>query len=230
MTFVKRIVYVLHMTPLKNRRAFLRAVQGIPLDRQRVMATGYRCAVIYDGGTRRERDLFVSSLRAGDHAYVPRLDCLLLPKSERGKVRPTADLTGAITALLLSPALIVEGASDVTSADREAFANQVQSAVQRVSSGYRSPAALRKIGKKGAALKALGSPVIKWRGEAMADEHERQRQIWTSALYMSDDAAREHLCDELRGLSNSTVRRIFGARRPNDKSAGGRPPKSKATR
>lgn len=206
------------MAPFENIRAWLRPVPGLPMAEQVAMAARIGAGAVYDAATPRERDLYTASLRPGDTAYLPRLDCIMLPAEHRGRTRPTADFAGALAALLATGATVVDGVSGVTSRDGKRWANQVSLASQRLASAPRSRKHMQAIGRKGGETTRAASAAAKWGGEALA----RQREIWCSAVYPNAKAARAALHPDLRGYGPTTLYSLLGPRRPGDPSAGGR--------
>lgn len=197
------------------------------------MASSAKAKVVYEwgdaGATRNIRDDYVRSLRPGDEAWVPRLDVLVLPRNARGKGRPSVDLASVIAAILGTGAIIVDGATGVTSRDGDAWKDRVEWAMRKVSSGSPSPAQAKKRGRMGAAVIKASAVALKWKSPTMAAERDRWGPVWRDPKYKTWQEAADALPAPLTGRKWLAYK-IFGPRQPDNPKAGGRPPKSKATR
>lgn len=219
---------------LHTRRAFLRAVKGLAIETQEEMAKAAKCGVVYKhrefGKDRDSRDLWVKSLRAGDTAWVPRLDVLVRPGSELGKTRVSIDLATCLASIAAKGATLVDGASGITSQDGEAWTDLVSSTLRRSHMAQRSQ---KKISASLAKARAARPPIglqAKWHAPAMAAELRKATIIWQSTAFTSDEEAQAALPEELQATSLPTVRRILGGRRPKRKGMGGRPKMKTKTR
>lgn len=221
--------YVLQRSALENRRAYLRDMGNMPIEQQRWMARDAGITVVYEHGTRGRkinvRSAYVSALRAGDEAWLPRLDVLVLPKAERGKVRATADLAAIIAEILGCGAIIVEGATGITSRDGQRWKERVEWAMRRAGSGRMTSVKARRIGAKGGAVIKARAVQTRWLAPGMKRERDRWASVWRDPIHSNDERAAAAIdVPELRGRKH-LCRRIFGSRRPGDKRAGGRPRK-----
>lgn len=208
-------------------RAYIRAIPGLTLSRQQEMASDAGCAVVYtygEAGRRQDvRSAWARSMRPGDVAWVPALQCLVTPHRDRQpRERPVSDLAAVVADVLARGAVIVEGRSGMSSRDGERWTAHIKAALGRASQGERSRASRLRAWKKSAAHAEPGV-VARWLAPAKTRDREAARATWCSVLYKSDADAASALPPELSGLSGSTLRRILGPRRPGDKRAGGRP-------
>lgn len=218
---------------LKTRRAFIRAIKGLPVQRQRQMATDARCGDIYEHGEfkRRdmdERELWVRSLRADDVAWVPDLRVLLRPKAELGRSRITADFTGLLAAICSKRAVVEEGTTGIRS-DTKDWANRVQSVAQKAHLAARSTAGINKAAKTARAARVGSGLVALWTSPAKEPERRKALVIWQSRSFSNAAAAKAALPDELAKASVPTLQRIFHeGRYPARKGMGGRPKATKS--
>lgn len=200
---------------------------ALPIEQQKWMAREAQIAVVYEHGEAGRsvdtRSAYVRSLRPGDEAWVARLDVLLLPKAEREGRRATEDLGGVIADILGRGAIIVEGATGITSRDGSKWKERVEWAMRQAGTGRMPRARAKRIGAKGGAVIKARAVRTKWRAPAMNAARERWASVWRDPVHSNDEKAaaaidvpelknRKHLC-----------RAIFGPRRPGDKRAGGRP-------
>ena len=216
---------------LENLRAYLRDVGGLPIEQQRCMARDARITVVYEHGERgRKADArrgYVAALRPGDHAWLPRLDVLILPKAERGTRRPSADVAAIIAEILGRGAIIVEGSSGVTSRDGIRWTERVEWLMRKASSGRMTRKTAKRIGAKGGAVVKARAVATRWMAPAMRAHRERWASVWRDPTYVNAEAAAAAIdVDDLRGRQ-TMCRRVFGPRRPGDPRAGGRPRKKK---
>lgn len=212
---------------LENRRAYLRAVPGMTIETQRWMAQDTKITVVFEAGVGRNSvpklANYITSLRAGDEAWVPRLDVLSLPKADRGTRSAAGVLGSAIADILGRGAVIVEGATGITSRDGDRWKERVDKAMSIVSSGRMTRAKARKVGAKGGAVIKGRAVTTRWKTTAMKAERERWAAVWRDPIHRNEDVAAEAIePPELHG-NKWMCRRIFGPRRPGDKRAGGRP-------
>lgn len=205
-----------------QKRAYLRGIPSLSLDRQKELAAKANCDHTYEwleGGRKiNARDRWLNSLRPGDEAWLADIRVLVLPKPPR-TIGPQRDLGSIIAAVLATGAIIVDDRTGITSRDRKDWANHVEWALGIVAQGERNRRAVWRNAAKARAGKGLAP---KWKSDAMVKDRESAARIWRDAKYRSADAARADLPEELRGASMRTLYNIFGQRRPGDKSAGGR--------
>lgn len=216
---------------LENLRAYLRDVGGLPIEQQRCMARDAGITVVYEHGERgRKADArrgYVAALRPGDHAWLPRLDVLILPKAERGTKRPSADVAAIIAEILGRGAIIVEGSSGITSRDGPRWKERVEWLMRKASSGRMTRGKAKRIGAMGGAVLRARSVVTRWKAPAMKAQRERWASVWRDPVHVKAEVAADAIdVDDLRGRV-SMCRRVFGPRRPGDPRAGGRPRKRK---
>lgn len=204
---------------------------GMPIETQRWMAKDAKITVVYEhreGGRKIDvRAAYVRALQAGDEAWVPRLDVLIAPREERGKVRATTDLAATLADILGRGAIIVDGATGITSRDGSKWKERVEWAMKQAGSGRMSRAKARKIGARGGAVMKARAVQTLWKSPMKAAERERWAAVWRDRKY-SNDAERAAAIDvdELRGRPH-LCRRIFGRIDPDAPFTGGRPRKRK---
>lgn len=218
---------------MKNRRAYLRAVPGMPIETQGEMARDAQITVVYqhgEGGRQIDaRAAYIRSLREGDEAWVPRLDVLVAPKHERGRTRATTDLAAVIADILGRGAIIVDGATGITSRDAGAWRDRVEWAMRQVAAGRMTRAKARKVGAKGGAVMQARSVVTRWKSPAMSAERERWASVWRDSRF-ANDAERAAAMPEPLTDRPQMCRRIFGRADPKAKFTGGRPRKPRPKR
>lgn len=195
------------------------------------MARDAGVTVVYEHGEagRRlsARRGYVLSLRAGDQAWLPRLDVLILPKDERQGRRATTDVAAVIAEILGLGAVIVEGSTGVTSLDGIAWRERVEWLMRKAGTGRMTRTRAKRIGAKGGAVLRARAVATRWKSPAMRAERERWASVWRDPIYSSAEAAAEAIdVDDLRGRV-TMCRRVFGPRRPGDPRAGGRPRRKK---
>ena len=209
------------MKTSKSIRAFLRPVNGLPLERQRQMAADAGCGETYEHGEWGKnydaRDLWAKSFRKGDKAWFARIDCLPRRAGETAKrIRIGSDIAALIAGIASKGAILVEGETGITSEDSEAFAKRVEWAVQRAHLYTRTGRMTRTAAAKARAARMPGV-VSRWSAPAMASERRKALIIWTSHEFTSDEEALQALPDELAATSTPTIRRLLGRRRPGKK-------------
>lgn len=218
------------MTLVKNLRGYVRSAPGLPSETQCAMAAAAGVGVVYDyrtEGRAKARALWIRSLRAGDTAWLARLDILVLPKPDRPEgQRAAVDLAATVSEIVSRGATIVDGSTGITSHDGKRWAERVQWAARRVSVGIMSTDQARKQAAKSAIVRGHSAIVTQWKSPAMDAERERWAAVWRDAKYHNDQEAADALVEPLTGRKH-LARRIFGRRKPNDVWAGGRPRKSK---
>lgn len=207
-------------------RAYIRAIPGLPIVRQREMAADAGCGVVYEYREFKHMDIraqWAKAFQPGDTAWLPSILVLVTPPADRKpRSRPVSDMAAVIADVLARGAIIVDGRTGITSKDGSRWANHVEWAAAKASQGERSLKSQRKAISAAHAARGPGM-VARWRAPAKKADRDKARAIWCSTLYSSDDEARAWLPEELSTLSGSSLRRIFGPRRPGDKRAGGRP-------
>lgn len=215
---------------MQNRRAYLQAVRNLPIETQREMAKASGITVVYEfgegGANSRSRDHWVGSLRAGDEAWVARLDALALPKRARGHVRASADLSAVIADILGRGAVIVDGMTGVTSRDGKRWKERVAWALAEVAKGRPSRAKAQKAGRvRGAQITARAIEAA-WKSPAFAAKRRELEPIWRDPIRTDWDAAAAAMPEPFTGRKWLCYR-VFGARDPIKKRRGGRKPKRK---
>lgn len=213
---------------MENRRAYLRNVGNMPIETQRWMVQDTGITIVYEHGERgRKIDIraaYVRALRPGDEAWVPRLDVLCAPRNERGMTRATTDLASVIADILGRGAIIVDGATGITSRDGQRWKERVEWAMRQVAAGRMSRATARKVGAKGGAVMKAKSIVTRWKSPAMKRERDRWLAVWRSRDYTNDQQRADAMPAPLTGKKHM-CRRIFGRADPKAKWKGGRPTK-----
>lgn len=209
-------------------RGYLCPTPGLSIERQRQMAADAGCKVVYENGKTDTGGMipvlrWISSLRAGDTAWLPSVMCLVIPKRDRpADYRPMSSTCMMLNQILAMGVTIVDARARVSSRDPEAWAKHVFACSQRISSGTRTLASRRMAAKKATASIEPGLKA-RWSVPEMAAKLVLQKALWTGAGTIKD--ARELLDEELRRASTRTLYSLLGPRRPNDPKAGGRPAK-----
>lgn len=206
-------------------RAYLRAIPGLGIERQRQMSRDAGCFAVYEhdapshsSGT--QRDQWVASLRPGDIAWVPSVQCLLLAPKRRGDdYSPTADLASITNHVLAIHAVLLDVRAGVSSESPADWAAHVLREARRAGQGERPIAARKSTSKAGVEARWSGV-TARWKAPAMADQLEMQQAIWTSSK-MTIAQKKRKLHPELRTLSNPTLYGILG----DTGGRGGRPRK-----
>lgn len=211
----------------QNRRAYLRAVPGLPIQTQRRMAEDAGCGETYEFGSLPGYDMrreWVRSLRPGDVAWVPRLDVIAHPAQFR-EIRASADLSATVAQILGAGAVIEDGATGVSSRDGDRWRERFEAALARVAAGSLTPAEAKRRGRKGGQVRSERGVATRWLSPGMDAERERWASVWRDPIHRNDEAAAAAIdVPELRGRK-WLCRQIFGGRRPGDNRAGGRPPR-----
>ena len=216
----------------ETHRAYLAPLPRLTLARQAAMAEAAGCGVVYghatrrgkDVGDRKDFDLWVSSLRPGDVAWVPDLR-VLVPAGVR---HPSRAMSVAVASILARGAVLVDGMHGARSDSKE-WPEQIDAALRRLQQGRRDPkeqrASARKASDAALASREASSIRKQWESDAYRAKREAMRPLWMSMEYKSDAAAQSALPDpDLRAVSTDTLRRIFGRRRDGRLHFGGRPP------
>jgi hypothetical protein len=126
LALVKVFVYVFTMLSGKptipvETRGYICPIPGLPIDRQRQMATDAGCKVVFeqgklDHGGMIPLDRWMSSLRPGDTAWLPSILCLVLPAKFRPKkYRPMIAMNTALSRLMATGVTVVDARAGVTS-------------------------------------------------------------------------------------------------------------------
>lgn len=214
------------MALCKTSIAYIRARPGLPVDVQRELAREAGCAVIYEHGEHKRRDMraeWVRGLGVGRDvvAWVARLDVLLRPKSECGGTPPSRDLAMILSAAAAKAHAIIEGTTGATSDLSEQWQARVSWAMHRATGGpARDIEAQRRHGKRGGAIIKSRSVVVKWRSRPWAERRRAAAVIWRDPECESWQDAAARLPDELRGLSYTSLWRLLGPRDPRSKGRG----------
>lgn len=219
---------------LITRRAYIRPIRGRTVEIQRKMATDAKCGVIYEhnefGKSRPDmeaRDLWVLSLRAGDEAWLPQLLVLIRTKAELGRTRVSADLAGVLAEIVGRGAVVVDGSDGLRSDSGKAWANRVQSTLQKAHLAHQSNGKISAALKRARAVKAKREGpgmVARWLSPAKSADRRQALITWQSRAFPNADEARKALPDELASASLPTLQRIFHeGRDPARKGMGGRP-------
>lgn len=211
------------MTHVKNVRAYLRPLKGLPVERQRAMceaALPGAGITYYDA---HEREAWLRALRSDEIALVARLDVIPEPKRPGIKTRPMTDFSGALAEAQRKAHAVVDAEARLSSRDT-GWRALVEYHGQRIARGA------RRLAKKDASRMArtrwdAAEPgtVERWQSPAMRAERERWGQHWRDPRHTAESAFAalpEALQKEFGSLT--TARRIFG-RRTTSKS--GRRPK-----
>lgn len=201
------------MTHVKNVRAYLRPLKGLPVERQRAMcetACPGASITYYDA---HEREAWLRALRRDELALVARLDVLPEPKRPGVKTRPMADFSGALTEAQRKAHAVMDAEARLSSADK-GWRELVEYHGHRIARGHRELPKLR--AKRMARNRwdaAEPGVVERWHSLAMRTEFQRWAQHWRDPQHTAATAFAalpEHLQKEFGSLT--TVRRIFGTR------------------
>lgn len=235
------------MTQRKNFTAFYRPLAGHSAQHQRKLVRAYvdqrggRLVSEYTADTKSgtgQRDEWITRARSDEVAAVAGL--YVIPEGAAKSRRPSADYAGAIVRLQQRAGLIVDVISGTTSADGDAWAKLVQQHATKVSGGrILLRDAARDMNRK--SRKARGPSVVsQWTAPNMARERERWAKWWRDPQFPSAQHAYDAMLVAMAALPEddklppigglSTAIKVFGRRKPGDKSAGGRPPKRKLKR
>lgn len=217
------------MTHVENVRAYLRAIEGLPIERQRELCAAIAGATYYEGD---ERDAWVRALRRDEMALVARLEVIAQPKTI-GSRRPLVDFTATLADLLRKARVVVDAETGITSEDGRRWRDLVEWTAHRIATGKRRLP--RKMAKTMAQKRwAAAEPgvVERWKSPAKTKDRERWGQHYRDPSFSSARVAFEAMPEEIRAEIGSlkTAERIFGRRRPGDPSAGGRRPKRRGKR
>ena len=201
----------------------------MPIETQRWMVQETGITVVYEHGERGRkidiRSAYVRALRPGDEAWVSRLDVLCAPRNERGKTRATTDLASVIADILGRGAIIVDGATGITSRDGQRWKERVEWAMRQVAAGRMTTAKARKVGAKGGAVMKAKSIETLWNSPSMAAEKKKWLAVWRSRDYSNDKQRAAAMPEPLRDRPH-LCRRIFKRADPKAKWKGGRPRKN----
>lgn len=222
------------MKARKNIVTFYRGLAGLPVEKQReachATARSLGCKIVAEytagelGDDARE---WRKGLRSTDIAMVAVLQ--VIPEKRRPGYRPSTALAEALADLCVRQITIILAMRDLSSEDEKRWAAEVASAHNAVSSGRQlSPRQARKMARKSVEKRAPGAS-NRWLADAMTPAREAMARIWRDPVHESAAAALAAMPDDVQSDIGSveTAYRIFGRRRPGDKSAGGRPRKSK---
>lgn len=211
------------MLHVKNIRAYLRPLKGLPVERQRAM-----CEAAFPGASityydAHEREAWLRALRSDEIALVARLDVLPEPKRPGIKTRPMADFSGTLTEAQRKAHAVMDAEARLSSLDK-GWRELVEYHGQRIARGHRE---LPKKRAKGMARKRWdkAEPGVRerWQSPAMRAEFERWAQHWRDPQHTAASAFAalpEHLQKEFGSLT--TMRRIFERRTTGNR---GRRPK-----
>lgn len=209
------------MPLLKTARAWVRATPAWSEDDQiravRAWCAGRGLAVTVYRESEIGRDAWVRALRSTEAAVLPRLDLIVLRKLP-DKRRPSTDLTVTLATVRERAAIVVDVNADATTENVDKWAAALESALRKIASGRRKKVldgkAARKMAKASGRVRGATSPVNRW-----TDDNPEARArlahysaIWKSRKFNDWKQAREALPDDLRSLSQSSLRRIFGGR------------------
>jgi len=203
---------------LKSARAWLRATPSwAEADQEEAVREfcaerGWR-VVIYRASEISRAD-FIRALRETDVAVIPRLD-LLVPVKVKG--RPTHDLTLAHDEIKDRAGLVAEVNTGATSADKASWKRALAASLVRVSSGRRSldRRQAQIMAQRSAAVRSPRGLVTQWTDDNPTARARRERwdAVWKSVKFATWEEARAALPEELRTVSQATLRRIFGRRK-----------------
>lgn len=209
------------MTLLKTARAWVRATPAWSEDDQiravKAWCAGRELRVTIYRESEIGRDAWVRALRSTEAAVLPRLDIIVLRKLP-DKRRPSHDLALTLAQVRSRAAIVVDVNADATTENPDAWAIALESALRKVASGRRKkvldPKAAKKMAKASGKVRGAASEVNKWTDDnpEARKRLEHYSAIWKSRKFSDWKQAREALPEELRELSQSSLRRIFGGR------------------
>jgi hypothetical protein len=222
---------------MQNCSNFYRPLRGLSVEKQRQLcadaASRLNVTITNEYDASEDdaaRDEWIKQLerRPRDAAMVAKLE--VIGETRQTTKSPTADFASAIMAVAMASDFVVEAASGTTSRNGKSWRDLVKHAAAVVSAGR---VMSKRVAKSRAAkrwAKALPGVVERWMHKSKAAERKRWGQHWRDPQYTNEQLAFEALPEALQQEfgSSSTARRIFGKRRPGNKSAGGRPPKPKS--
>ena len=226
-----------HMAHVDKFTIFLRGLRGHTVERQReliereIKRRGASVMAEYIAGeSGDDRDEWIKRTRSNEGAMVAGLYVIPEPAA-KGK-RPSADLTAALVDIIQRCALVVDAETGVSSRDGKRWRELVEKSAVKTAGGR---ALSRKRAQKMAEKrwdKADPGVEKRWNAPNMKRELARWQQHWRDPIYSSAEAAFAALPDDIRKEFGSvtTARRVLKRRRPNDPTAGGRPPMKKPRR
>ena len=197
---------------LKTARVFVRAIRSWPEANQEEVARawcekrGVRHVAVYRA-SEHSREAWLRALRLDEAAVLPSLHVLaeLRPKAPS----PSIDFGKALATAQVRCRIVVDALADCTSEQAKCWPDVVAKAQRRIQSGRALPKKeARRRGKIGGAATRAKSVRRKWQEPWMDDKREVQASIWNNKK-LSEEARRRLLCDELRGLSPTTLWRVF---------------------
>jgi len=218
----------LNMTTRPDQiRAYLAPIRGLPLKAQERLAADagipkqyiYVCREAGRGVSARMR--WITSLQAGDIAWVPDVRVLVQPKQDLDGVAPGADFVWVIAEICRRRSVILDHRHKIKSTDVD-WPNHALWAMQGIAAIHRSQAGHRRAVK---ALEDARDQAITtiWQNKPQ-DELRRVGAIWRDPE-CNEMQAIARLPDDLKNRSPATIRRIFGPRKAGNPKAGGRPRK-----
>lgn len=247
LTFANGYGIALHIMRFVKYTAFYREMRGHSVPYQCKLVRAY---VKQRGGAlnseytaelksgRGQRDEWIARVRTDEVAIVAGL--YVIPEGAAKTRRPSADYASAMTRLHQRAGLIVDVISGLTSEDGDAWADLVHKHATKVSGGrilvraeaQRMNRLARKV--RGPAIK------VEWAAPNMKREFKRWSQWWRDPTFPSARDAYEAMLVAHAAMpeedrpppigSLRTAIELFGRRKPNDPSAGGRPPTKKRKR
>lgn len=209
------------MTLLTTARAWVRSTPAWSEDDQiravRAWCAGRDLRVTIYRESEIGRDAWVRALRSTEAAVLPRLDLIVLRKLP-DKRRPSHDLTVTLATVRERAAIVVDVNADATTENVGAWAAALEKALTRIASGRRKKVldgkTARKMARASGRVRGAASRVNQW-----TDDNPEARArlahysaVWKSRKFANWIEARAALPEELRGLSQSSLRRIFDGR------------------
>lgn len=223
------------MRQVENFTVFFRQLRGHSIDHQRklvakvLQSLGGKVVAEYVAGETGsgDRDEWIKRTRPHEGAVVAGLFVIPEPRSECS--RPSADYAAALMALVQGCAVVVDAETGITSRDGAKWRELVEKHARKTASGRQMTQGRAKRMAHKRWERAEPGVYERWNSPQMARELERWQQHWRDPQFHSGEAAFAAFPAEIQKEMGSitTVRRIFGRRRPNDPAAGGRPPKAK---
>lgn len=210
---------------MATRIAYLRGINGLPIEVQREMARDAGCKITYEHNDvqgKDSRELFKARLTKADIAWVASLAVFVKRRKELGRIRMGADLSGYVTEVIRVSERLEVATRNISSDDPE-FAGLLKSTLQSISIATRDPKKVAEIMKKARKARAKPGMISRWHAAPMREKFERQLALWQSMRFKTDQEAIAALHPDLQSMSPSAARRFFKAgRRPSRKGMGGK--------
>ena len=205
------------MKTVSTRIAYLAPITGLSMDHQKTMAKAAGCGFVYeygkDGAGLEARRRWIARLEPETEAWVPDLRVLITKPTDRGDIKPSADLTAVLTGILATRSTLAEGVSGLKSTDGAPWRARMGWVYDRVWSAHRSQSRVNEQTANMRAKKPIGTVTL-WKSDAMKVKRERLARIWRDPIHPNEHVAKAALPEPFCSMSIMTARRVFGDRRP----------------